>query len=232
MTRLAVAGWVVFAATGASAADTAAVSRERELAPALPEDATRELKWDNGTRKFLVYWYTGEGSWVGNDFADLMPGRDTSGGPTRIVSIKIYTSAKWPNERWDGFRVAIYGYNNYNSTPGEMLWPTGGTGYYFKPSRPGDEGWVNVPVNWVASPRPFIAAMEQAYNAPDCDPFAVDSNPRDLGHTWSYYNNQWRRLESTADPYRNLMLRVLTEDLPYQPAVAPLSFGRVRALYR
>ena len=39
---------------------------------AVPEaagsDATYELKWDTGTRRWSVSWLTGAGYWAGNDF--------------------------------------------------------------------------------------------------------------------------------------------------------------------
>ena len=223
---------LVVAAAGATpAADTAAFRRERagDPAPTPLADGTRELKWDNGDWEYLVYWYTGAGSWVGNDFAEGSPG-DSHG--RCIASLKIFSSDLAPNKRWDGFRVAIYEFKGMpKAVPGEKLWPPTGEGRFFLPSGQSGHGWVAVPIDWVVTTG-FVAAMEQVYDAPDCDPFAVDSNPRDLEHAWSYYATRWRRFESTADPYRNVMLRVVIEDLPYHPAVAPASFGRVRALYR
>jgi len=220
----------VAAAATTPAADTAAVGPERAGDPPTPlVDGTRELKWDNGTWKYFVYWYTGGGSWVGNDFTEGSPA-DSHG--RCIASLKIFSTDVTPNDTWDGFRVAIYEFKGAPSgVPGDMIWPTSGGGRFFLPSGQSGHGWVSVPVDWVVTTS-FVAAMEQVYDAPDCDPFAVDSNPTDLGHTWSYYRGLWRRFESTADPYRNAMLRVVIEDLPYQPSVAPTSFGRVRALYR
>jgi hypothetical protein len=223
---LAIAG-----AAATPAADTAAFGRAYPgYAAAAPSaDGTRELKWDNGNWKYLVYWYTGGGSWVGNDFAEGSPA-DSHG--RCITSLRIFSSDLIPNEGWDGFRVAIYEFRGMpNGIPGEIIWPTSGNGRFFLPSGRTGPGWVAVPVNWVVTTS-FVAAMEQVYNAPDCDPFAVDSNPTALEHSWSLYGGSWRRFESTADPYRNVMLRVVIEDLPYRPAVAPASFGRVRAIYR
>jgi hypothetical protein len=219
------------AAAATPAADTAAVGRDRagDPVPGSLFDGTREWKWDNGTWKYFVYWYTGEGSWVGNDFAEGSPA-DSQG--RRITSLKLFSTDVIPNDSWDGFRVAIYEFKGVPSpVPGEMIWPTSGAGRFFLPAGQSGHGWVSVPINWVVTTS-FVAAVEQVYDAPDCDPFAVDSNPTELGHTWSYYRDLWRRFESTADPYRNAMLRVVIEDLPYRPSVSPASFGRVRALFR
>jgi hypothetical protein len=223
--------WVgVIAAAGAApAADTAVFGRGADSAPPPLADGTRELKWDNGDWEFLVYWYTGAGSWAANDFAEGSPG-DTHG--RYVASFKLFSSPLVPNQAWDGFRVAIYEFRGMpRGVPGEKLWPAAGEGRFFLPSGPGGHGWVSVPIGWVVT-TPFVAALEQFYDPPACDPFAVDSNRTDLGHSWSYYGGLWRRFESTADPYRNIMLRVIVEDLPYHPAVAPASFGRVRALYK
>ncbi len=191
---------------------------------------TRELRWDNGTRSYLVCWYTGRDSWAGNDFAARF---DNDTKYVRIVSVRVYTSNKWPNERWDGFRVAIYNFaGDPEPLPTERLWPESGNGYFFKPSGPKGEYWVEVPVGWTTANVDFVAAMEQVYDQPRCDPFAVDSNRNFLRHSWSYYNGLWERLKPMSDPYFNLMLRVVVEDGGSFPAVAPTSFGRVKALYR
>lgn len=191
---------------------------------------TRELRWDNGTRSYLVCWYTGRDSWAGNDFAARF---DNDTKYVRIVSVRVYTSNKWPNERWDGFRVAIYNFaGGPEPQPAERLWPTSGSGYFFKPSGAKGEYWVDVPVGWTTANISFVAAMEQVYDQPRCDPFAVDSNPTPLRHSWSYYGGLWKRLKTMSDPYFNLMLRVVVEDGGSFPAVAPTSFGRVKALYR
>ena len=116
--------------------------------------------------------------------------------------------------------------------PGERLWPQTGTGYFFKPTGPRGEYWVDIPITWTTSHLSFVAAVEQVYDQPRCDPFAVDSNPTFLRHSWSYYDASWQRLETISDPYFNMMLRVVVEDRGSFPAVAPTSFGRVKALYR
>lgn len=196
------------------------------LVPGAPDELTpggvQLLKWDNGTRKYFVWWYTGAGAWVGNDFS-LAPGHRP-----KIKSIRVHTTSVWPNDRWDGFRVALF---SFAGVPGSMIWPPGATvGAFFKPSGFSGHVWAECPVGWTAPAARFVAAMDQTYSAPACDPFAVDTNPSFLHHSWRKYTTfAWEEFESPADPYRNLMLRVLVEDAT--PA-EPSSFGRVRALYR
>jgi hypothetical protein len=223
---LAACGAAAFAADTATWGGAASAGRSGEPGPS----GTLELGWDNGTRSYLVCWYTGRDSWAGNDFAARF-GRDTT--YVRIVSVRVYTSNRWPNERWDGFRIAIYDFEgDPERLPGDRLWPESGPGYFFMPQGPRGEYWVEVPVGWTTAHVDFVAAMEQVYDQPRCDPFAVDSNRRFLRHSWSYYIGLWQRLETTSDPYFNLMLRVVVEDGGSFPAVAPTSFGRVKALYR
>jgi len=220
-------------AAAAFAADTvvSGAGAGADFDPGPYPDGPRELGWDNGTREYLVCWYTGSNTWAGNDFA---PRFDNDTKYVRIVSVRVYTSNRWPNERWDGFRVAIYDFaGDPEPLPGERLWPKSGAGYFFKPEGPKGEYWVEVPVDWTTTANvSFVAAMEQVYDQPRCDPFAVDSNRTFLRHSWSYYAGLWQRLETMSDPYFNLMLRVVVEDGGSFPAVAPTSFGRVKALYR
>jgi hypothetical protein len=236
MKRLAVI-YLAICAAAAFAADTTISSRGAAAGPGPGPhpDGPRELRWDNGTRSYLVCWYTGQNSWAGNDFSGSLAwplGRGTDSGGLHVVSVRVYTSNKWPNDRWDGFRVAIYDFvGGGDPQPGERLWPESG-GYFFKPTGPKGEYWVEVPVYWTTANVSFVAAMEQIYDQPRCDPFAVDSNRTFLRHSWSYYGGLWERLETMSDPYFNLMLRVVVEDRAYVPAVAPTSFGRVKALYR
>lgn len=218
-------------AAASYAADTALYGPNPAPAPpgGYGVDDTRELRWDNGTWKYLVWWYTGEASWVGNDFYELIP-EDSE--YKRVVSFKIFSSTVAPNERWDGFRVALYAFGGWpDPQPGIRLWPEGEGGYFFQPSGATGHVWVEVPVNWVTPTASFVAAMEQVYNPPRCDPFAVDTNPVERRHSWLFYDGAWGPFNSTADPYRNLMIRVVIEYGFTWPGVAPTSFGRVKALY-
>jgi hypothetical protein len=231
MKTLAVICAAVWAAA-ALAADTTISSGAgaADSGPGSYPGETRELRWDNGTRQYLVCWYTGEDTWAGNDFSARF---DNDTKYVRIVSVRVYTSNKWPNERWDGFRVGIFKFEgDPEPVPGDRLWPQTGNGYFFKPTGPRGEYWVEIPVDWTTTHTSFVAAMEQVYDQPRCDPFAVDTNPTFLRHSWSYYDSLWQRLETISDPYFNLMLRVVVEDGGSFPSVAPTSFGRVKALYR
>jgi hypothetical protein len=197
--------------------------------PAPLNPATMELKWDNGLRKWSIAWYTGGDAWVGNDF-------DVSTLKTsyaKILKYKYYTRGAWPNEGWDGMRFAFYAFKG--GVPGSMLWPTSGSPYFFKPSG-GIQAhiWVEFNVDWTCPSVKFLAAQEQFYNYPTCDPFALDNNTTFQGHSWQYTAGQWSPYLSTNEPvipYRNLMIRVLIEPGQTFPGVAPTSIGRVKALY-
>jgi hypothetical protein len=219
---------------GAWAADVAVDGGANSAAPAYAastpyDQATMELKWDNGLRRWSVAWYTGAGSWVANDF-------NVSTLKTKyakILKYKYYTRGAWPNEGWDGMRFAFY--NFVGGVPASMLWPTGGSPYFFKPSA-GIQGhiWVEFDINWTCPSPKFVAAQEQFYNNPNCDPFSVDNNTIFMGHSWKYYEATWALYESTSPgfgPYRNLMIRVWVEPGIEFPGVAPSSIGRVKALY-
>jgi hypothetical protein len=189
-------------------------------APTPYDQASLELMWDNGTRRWSVAWYTGADSWVGNDF-DV------------ILKYKYYTRGAWPNTGWDGMRFAFYAFKG--GVPGSMLWPTSGSPYFFKPSG-GIQAhiWVEFNVDWTCPSQKFLAAQEQFYNWPTCDPFSIDINPTNLGHSWQYYDAAWSPLNINfegAGPYRNLMIRVWVEPGQEFHGVAPSSIGRVKALY-
>ncbi len=198
----------------------------RYTAPApAGSDASLELTWDNGTRRWSVGWYTGADAWVGNDF-DL----STISGYRAIGKVKFYTRSNWPNSQWDGFRLAFFNFRG--SVPGSRLWPTASGGYFFKPSGLQGHVWVECPVGWTCPSTSFVAAEEQFYNWPYCDPWTVDNNPTFRRHSWNYYAGQWGPLSQVnveISPYYNLMLRVVVDDETV--GVAPTSLGRVKALY-
>ena len=185
-------------------------------------DDTSELKWDSGAGRWMVVWYTGADSWVGNDF-DVSTIK-TYGG------IKTYRtqSRLWPNQRWDGFRIAIYAFAG--GVPGSMMWPTSGTPKFVMPTG-SEREWKDFDVSWVLpGVTKFMAAQEQFYNGPSlCDPYLIDNNAAFRGHSWMNTTGRWRLyyVESVA-PYRNLMIRVIVNDLT---SVTPTSVGRVKALY-
>ena len=187
-------------------------------------DATLELKWDNGTRRWSWAWYTGGDHWAGNDF-DL----STLSAYRAIEKVKLYTCGTWPNVGWDGFRVAFFDFRG--SVPGSRLWPTSGSGYFFKPSGPLGHVWVEINVGWTCPATAFVAAEEQVYNHPNCDPYTVDNNTVFMRHSWHYSNGVWEPVSFFApyDLYRNVMLRVVMDDEAV--SVSPTSVGRVKALY-
>jgi hypothetical protein len=194
---------------------------------------TQELAWDNGTWRYLVWWDQGEDSWVGNDF-DLP---FAAAGATRIVSIRLFSSDQHPNDTWEGFNVAIFQFTP--GTPGHVgdrLWPApeGDLTPFIPTGVHGETVWVTVPVDWVTSERYVVAAMEQIHDDPICDPFAVDNNAAFRGHSWMSYDElPWRPLSTLANPFRNLMLRLVVEEGGgmYQ-ARTPTSWGRAKAMFR
>jgi len=190
-------------------------------------DATTELKWDNGTRRWSVIWYTGAGSWVGNQFnTSTLTGRTFH---VKILKFRMYSRADWPNSTWDGFRIGFYNFSG--GVPGSLLWPTSGGGYFFKPS-PGTTShvWVECDINWTCPSNSFLACEEQFYNNPNADPFALDTNPTNLHKSWQYYGGTWQEY-STDDEYYNMMIRVQVETGQTFPGIEPTSMGRVKALY-
>lgn len=177
-----------------------------------------ELSYDTGTQSYFVCAVAGRDFWVGNDFDITMI------SDYRAISrIRVFSTPVWPNPKWDGFQVGVFGFTG--TVPGSLLWGP----KYFKPTRTG-YGWVNCPVNWTlpAANNRFVAACELFYNYPDCDPYAVDRNPTFVGHSWSYSSGSWTPLLGAAG-YRNLMLRVVVNNDTV--AVTPTSLGRVKALY-
>jgi hypothetical protein len=198
-------------------------------APAPYNPATMELTWDNGQRRWSVCWPEGSpNSWVGNDF-DASTLKTTY---AKILKYKYYTRGAWPNQTWEGMRFAFYSFKG--GVPGSMLWPTSGTPHFFKPNAGIDSHiWVEFDVDWICPSVKFVAAQEQFYDYPYCDPFSLDNNTDFVGHTWAYLQGQWQPFPeySNLTPYRNAMVRVIVEPGQTFPGVAPSSIGRVKALY-
>jgi hypothetical protein len=187
--------------------------------------ATLELAWDNGTLMYHCAWnHPRAGEWrVGNDF-------DTSTLKTahvKILKFKTYTSDVWPNEGWDGFHIFVFNFRG--GMPGEMLWPTSGEGYFFKPSGIHGHVWVECAVDWTCPTLEFLAARDQGYNYPNCDPLCVDTNLEYMGHSWMHVYGEWSGFSETR--YKNVMVRAVVQTGYEFPGVAPTSLGRVKALY-
>ena len=231
MKWLVVAWGVVAVAAGAFAADyavegTPGPASPYTFTPVTKDGATLELAWDNGTRRWSISYYTGADLWCGNDFSSATLKTEH----VKILKFKMYTRDNWPNGVWDGFRIGFYSFAG--GVPGSMLWPTGGSGYFFKPSGLSGHVWVECPINWTCPTIAFVAAAEEFYNYPNNDPFSLDINPTFLGHSWLYAQGSWSPYSSeNVLPYQNIMIRVQVETGYTFPSVAPSSIGRVKALY-
>jgi len=219
--RILIIAAALAAATAALAADY--VVEHAPAGPAQPllpeEDGVVELKWDTGTRSYLMCFYTGAGTWLANDF-------DLSQIPeyTRVTRMLVYTSPTWPNATWDGFRLGIYAFTG--SVPGSLLWGP----KFVKPGLTA-AGWANLAVAWTlpAAQLRFAAGLEQYYNYPTCDAHAIDNNRTFRQHSWLYYGGSWRAYTNSTG-YYNLMIRVRVSDV--YSGLLPSSIGRVKALYR
>ena len=184
-----------------------------------------ELGYDNGSKALQLAWYTGAGFWVGNDF-------DISTLKTKhnvVREMKYFTSPHWPNNRYDGFRIALFGLAG--GVPGARLWPAGAEGRFVKPG--GGEGFKTFWVNYYLETTRFVAAVEQFYDYPNCDPYFCDTNPTFLARSWQKEpEKRWVPLAGKNPyPYRNLMLRVIVRIGYAEFGVTPTSLGRVKALY-
>jgi hypothetical protein len=182
-------------------------------------DTELELKWDDGRPSWLMCWYTGEDSRVGNDF-DI----STLATGWWIKTIKVVSGPAWPNGRWDGFRLGVFAFTG--SLPGSII-----HGPRFVRGTGSSYGWCGFDFGmyeWsLGGHKRFVVGVEQFYNYPVCDPYVLDSNTVFRGHSWQYQAGKWDPLVGIAG-YRNLMVRVIISDLM---AVAPASVGRVKALY-
>jgi len=220
---LAPAAW-----SGDLAVDGACAGPPRVTAPAAFDQATTELKWDEDTFRSSAAWYTGAGAWVGNDFSTAT----LKTSHVKILKFRMYSRGDWPNNVWDGFRVGLFDFAG--NVPGSRLWPTAGGGYFFRPSGPSGHAWVECNVNWICPAVKFVAAQEQYYDWPNCDPWSVDANDTFREHSWNYYAGVWSPLNRALieiGPFYNLKLRVTVETGHTIPAVEPASLGRVKALY-
>lgn len=184
-----------------------------------------ELGYDNGSRALQLAWYTGAGFWVGNDF-DISTLKTTH---NVLREMKYFTSPYWPNEVYDGFRIAVFEFST--GVPGARLWPDGQQGRYVKPA--GGEGFKTFWVNYYLKTNKFVAAVEQFYDFPNCDPYYCDTNPTFQGHSWQKEAGKpWAALVGLDPfPYRNLMLRAIVRIGYSEIGVTPTSLGRVKALY-
>jgi hypothetical protein len=200
----------ISAAAVATAVDYGGAEPCRDGGRPLAGDGSVWLLWDNGTANNINVTLPG---WVGYDF-DV----STLKNYTYVRKFRMYMR-DWPNLRWDGSRIGIYSISG--GVPGSILWGP-------KFVMPTQEGWNNFRVGYFLGTRTkFLACWDQFYNYPDCDTLCFDTGPARTGK-WVYSGGSWTPL---ASPNANLMLRVQVDD-EHNPAVAPASFGSVKALYR
>lgn len=180
-----------------------------------------ELKWDTGSARASVVCVNVGDFWWGNDF-------DVSTLNARYVDrIKITSSPQLQNGQWDGFRIAIW---DIRAVPAEIIWPESGVPKFVKGSGRGLVVWCEFDVGWTLPPglNTFIAAQEQFFLPPNCDPFIFDDAVKVKTHTWfrSLPQYIW---ENRSWEGHTLMLRVIMQG---EVSVTPTSVGRVKALYR
>jgi hypothetical protein len=199
--------------------------KERPFRAAGTDQDTVVLSYDNGEMAYSICWYEGYDHWVGNDFSVI--------GYSDVNSIIIRTRDDWPNDGLDGFYIALW--DDTFSEPGDIIWPLDGNAKFVDKNELQaryDEGWVDLDVNYSLSETKIYGCMEQYFNHPDADPFCVDTNTEDQGHSWQNNGTEWRRME-TGDlgdiNNNNLMLRLRVTP---SKGVSTTSLGTVKALYR
>jgi len=187
---------------------------------------TEIVKYDSGVLGYSICWFTGDDHWVGNDFSVNIY--------SDINSMIIRTRDDWPNDGFDGFYIAIFDDNN--GLPGEIIWPADGEQKLVDKNEIranfDDEGWAEIDVNYSVDTDKIYACIEQYYNHPDADPFCVDDNPVDQGHSWENNGTVWVPMD-TGDmgdiTNNNLMLRIRAT---LAKGIRGSSFGAIKALYR
>jgi hypothetical protein len=141
-----------------------------------------------------------------------------------IQRIRVYVGNPSGNTSWEGFRVEIWDWNPsiYPETPKSRVWGPENFTY--------DHGeWVtyrDVDYYW-NSTDPFVVLLKQRGDYPNCDTVFGDTARTDPNPNWSYFNQTWFPFELVDGDF---LMRVYYG--PSHPAVEPMSFGRVRALYR
>jgi hypothetical protein len=189
---------------------------------------SEELKWDNDRKSYSLCWYEGRNHWLAVDF----DASEISAMPV-ITKIRFYTRDDWPNEGYDGFYVAIFSW--VDEGPGTIIWPEDGDEYFFEPAGlPHGDVWADLQVNWMCPDYRFVVAVNQYYDEPDCDPLALDDNPKPSGHSWMYVNNAWSKFDPSSlnIDYANLKIRAVVQDSGVEHSMTPASIGRIKTLYR
>ncbi len=214
---------VVLSAAAAWGTETISVSPSPNagatVTPPPSGDATNELYWDNGSCYTDFAWYTGANTWGGNDY-DIA----TLTSYYHIYSSRIYYYPNWPNGTWEGTGIAVFAFAG--GTPGSIMMPS----RYVRGSG-AVGGWQSYTIGWwLSSTSTFVIAYSQLYNYPNCDPvYPLDTNAAGGAHSWYYYGGVWSRISAVGYGNRALMHRCT---MSQQNAVAPSSFGRVKAMFR
>ncbi len=213
---------IAAAAASAGAAETVSAAGPfsyavRPVNPRGAGDAELELYWDYGEIGLQLAFYTGKNSWAGVDFSIA-----TLSTYDRIYSSRIYYWPNWPDNVWQGNGMAVFVFAG--GTPGSVLMPPryvrgmGAVG-----------GWQNYAVGWDLGPtQDFLFAYSQLYNYPLCDPVMPTGGGYAL-HSWYYYDGAWARSSSLGYGLVAFLIRATVID--HNSAVAPTSFGRVKAIY-
>jgi len=216
---LIIAG-LVLGAAGAWAADTvAAPPHGGPFTPRGGTDATLELAWDNGVPfADAGAFFTGADKWGGVDF-DIT----TLSSYHYVASGKIYYWPGFPNNEFEGNRMAVWSFVGGN--PGSILHgPTFVRATAF--------GWNAYAADYnLGATTAFVLGFEQYYNYPYCDPIYTMSSTGTPSHSWYYYGGVWRPMNQMGYGNYPLMYRAIMNDTGFA-AVAPTSFGRVKAMYR
>ena len=201
---------VISAAAVAGAADYTSPEPAYDGAWPLPGDGSKWLSWDNGTASATNVTMSG---WIGHGF-DVSTLEDY----TYVNKFRMYMRA-WPNRSWDGGRIGVCGFQG--GVPGSLLW---GPEFVM----PAQQGWNDFDAAcFLGSQTKFIAFWDQVYAYPNGDTLCFDTGPERVGK-WVYIRGAWSPYTGAEG---NLMLRVRVDD-KHNPAVAPASIGRVKALFR
>lgn len=201
----------------------------------VPVFVTDELSWDSGRRSYSLCWYEGRENWLAVDFdaSEISP-------TPYITKIRFFTRDDWPNEGYDGFKVAIFPFED--DEPGSIknpIWPENGEPQLFEPTGlPHGDVWADIQVGWTSPSSLFVIGVNQYYDEPDCDPLALDDNITPSGHNWMYVNNAWAPFDPSSlnIEYENIMIRVEVQGSgtgsTTEQAIAPASLGKIKTLFR
>jgi hypothetical protein len=202
-----------------------------DSADQFPVFVTDELMWDSGRRSYSLCWYEGRDNWLAVDF----DASEISTTPV-ITKIRVYTRDDWPNEGYDGFKVAIFPFEDDEPGPVESpIWPENGEPHLFEPTGlPHGDVWADIQVGWTSPSYLFVVAINQYYDEPNCDPLALDDEVMPSEHNWMCINKSWEPFDPSSlnIEYENIMIRVEVQGSGTEHSITPASLGRIKTLYR